>query len=106
MNKKELFNVIALGFSLYILSLVLKNGFRFSLPQGDPFKPADALVEGMWLKMKFYWSYSLLGFFGLIGMVIGIQKSIDVNGFHVSKWFGVTALSFIVFMLSYFKIFG
>ena len=110
MNKKEFFSfvlfLIVLAFGLGILILVLENGISLRLPREDPFKPTDALIERMWLKMKFHWPYSLLGFCGLIGMITGIQKSINLNGFHISKWFGFAALSFITVVVSCFKIFG
>ncbi|EPW99874.1 hypothetical protein V2T33_05780 [Streptococcus agalactiae] len=110
MYKKDFFIVVAQGFILglliYVLHFVLQNVFSFSIPREDPFKSADALVESIWLKVKLYWPYSLLGFCGLIGMTIGIAKSIDFDGFHLSKWLGIAALSFIVFTLSVFQIFG
>lgn len=106
MYKKDFFIVVAQGFILGLLIYVLQNVFSFSIPREDPFKSADALVESIWLKVKLYWPYSLLGFCGLIGMTIGIAKSIDFDGFHLSKWLGIAALSFIVFTLSVFQIFG
>lgn len=66
MNKKDFFIVVAQGFIIglliYVLPFVLQNVFSFSIPSEDPFKHGDALVESMWLKMKLYWPYSLLGF--------------------------------------------